>query len=124
MIHKNWAELIKPTQLDVKPGNDPTRQATVVAEPLEDMFVPSGRASQMQIDADTFIDPDVGDALRYSAFAYPSEELPSWINFDGLDRRFLFSPPATESGQLRIRVVASDYEGLEAEVCFMLNYGN
>ena len=23
MIHKNWAELIKPTQLDVKPGNDP-----------------------------------------------------------------------------------------------------
>ena len=23
MIHKNWQELIKPTQLDVKPGNDP-----------------------------------------------------------------------------------------------------
>jgi len=21
MIHKNWAELIKPAQLDVKPGN-------------------------------------------------------------------------------------------------------
>ncbi len=38
MIHKNWAELIKPTQLDVKPGNDPTRQATVVAEPLERGF--------------------------------------------------------------------------------------
>ena len=38
MIHKNWAELIKPTQLDVKPGNDPSRQATVVAEPLERGF--------------------------------------------------------------------------------------
>ena len=38
MIHKNWAELIKPTQLDVKPGNDPMRQATVVAEPLERGF--------------------------------------------------------------------------------------
>ena len=38
MIHKNWAELIKPTQLDVKPGNDPARQATVVAEPLERGF--------------------------------------------------------------------------------------
>ena len=35
MIHKNWAELIKPTQLDVRPGNDPLRQATVVAEPLD-----------------------------------------------------------------------------------------
>ena len=38
MIHKNWAELIKPTQLEVKPGNDPARQATVVAEPLERGF--------------------------------------------------------------------------------------
>ena len=38
MIHKNWAELIKPTQLDVRPGLDPSRQATVVAEPLERGF--------------------------------------------------------------------------------------
>jgi len=38
MIQKNWQELIKPTQLDVKPGNDPARQATVVAEPLERGF--------------------------------------------------------------------------------------
>ena len=38
MIHKNWQELIKPSQLEVKPGNDPARQATVVAEPLERGF--------------------------------------------------------------------------------------
>ena len=38
MIHKNWQELIKPTQLEVKPGNDPLRQATVIAEPLERGF--------------------------------------------------------------------------------------
>ena len=38
MIHKNWAELIKPTQLEVKPGADPSRVATVVAEPLERGF--------------------------------------------------------------------------------------
>ncbi len=38
MIHKNWQELIKPTQLEVKAGNDPARQATVVAEPLERGF--------------------------------------------------------------------------------------
>ncbi|MFV2003036.1 MAG: DNA-directed RNA polymerase subunit alpha [Paracoccaceae bacterium] len=38
MIHKNWAELIKPTQLDVRPGNVPSRQATVIAEPLERGF--------------------------------------------------------------------------------------
>jgi DNA-directed RNA polymerase subunit alpha len=38
MIHKNWAELIKPTQLEVRPGADPSRSATVIAEPLERGF--------------------------------------------------------------------------------------
>jgi len=38
MIHKNWQELIRPTQLDIKPGADPLRQAVVVAEPLERGF--------------------------------------------------------------------------------------
>ncbi|MCQ0970932.1 DNA-directed RNA polymerase subunit alpha [Paracoccus sp. TK19116] len=38
MIHKNWAELIKPTQLEIKPGADASRTATVVAEPLERGF--------------------------------------------------------------------------------------
>ena len=38
MLHRNWQELIKPQQLEVKPGNDPPRQATVIAEPLERGF--------------------------------------------------------------------------------------
>jgi len=38
MIHKNWQELIRPTQLDIKPGADAMRQATAVAEPLERGF--------------------------------------------------------------------------------------
>ena len=38
MIHKNWLELIKPTTLVVKPGADASRNATVIAEPLERGF--------------------------------------------------------------------------------------
>ena len=38
MIHKNWQELIKPTQLIVTLGANPATQATVVAEPLERGF--------------------------------------------------------------------------------------
>ena len=38
MIHKNWQELIRPTGLQIKPGTDPMRQATAVAEPLERGF--------------------------------------------------------------------------------------
>ena len=38
MIQNNWQELIKPTKLDVKPGDDASRTATIVAEPLERGF--------------------------------------------------------------------------------------
>lgn len=38
MIHKNWQELIKPTQLQIKPGADAMRQAIATAEPLERGF--------------------------------------------------------------------------------------
>jgi DNA-directed RNA polymerase subunit alpha len=38
VIQKNWEELIKPAKLEVQPGHDPKRQATVVAEPLERGF--------------------------------------------------------------------------------------
>jgi ethanolamine utilization microcompartment shell protein EutL len=43
MIHRNWSELIKPQQLDVRPGNDPQRQATLIAEPLERGLRPDAR---------------------------------------------------------------------------------
>ncbi|MDG2286589.1 MAG: DNA-directed RNA polymerase subunit alpha, partial [Alphaproteobacteria bacterium] len=35
VIQKNWQALIKPNKLDIQPGIDPVRSATVVAEPLE-----------------------------------------------------------------------------------------
>ena len=38
MLDRNWRSLIKPERLDVDPGADPARVATVVAEPLERGF--------------------------------------------------------------------------------------
>ena len=38
MIQKNWQELIRPNKLQVAPGADASRVATVVAEPLERGF--------------------------------------------------------------------------------------
>ena len=37
-LQRNWQSLIKPEKLDVEPGTDPHRVATVVAEPLERGF--------------------------------------------------------------------------------------
>ncbi|MEX1179578.1 MAG: DNA-directed RNA polymerase subunit alpha [Cucumibacter sp.] len=38
MIQRNWQDLIKPTKLDMVPGNDSARVVSVVAEPLERGF--------------------------------------------------------------------------------------
>jgi len=38
MLDKNWQELIRPTKLDVKSGDDKRRYATIIAEPLERGF--------------------------------------------------------------------------------------
>ena len=37
-LQRNWQSLIKPEKLDVEPGSDPNRVATIVAEPLERGF--------------------------------------------------------------------------------------
>ena len=38
MIQKNWQTLIKPTKLQIEGGTDPSRAATIVADPLERGF--------------------------------------------------------------------------------------
>ena len=38
VLQRNWQTLIKPKQLEIEPGDDPARAATVVAEPLERGF--------------------------------------------------------------------------------------
>jgi DNA-directed RNA polymerase subunit alpha len=38
VIQKNWQELIRPNKLEILPGDDGRRSATVVAEPLERGF--------------------------------------------------------------------------------------
>ena len=38
MLQKNWQELIKPSRIEFIPGNDKSREATLVVEPLERGF--------------------------------------------------------------------------------------
>src|SRR6201995_1546500 len=38
VIQRNWQSLIRPEKLEVEPGAEPARTATVIAEPLERGF--------------------------------------------------------------------------------------
>ncbi len=99
-----------------------SNRAPVLNAPLQDLSIRAGEPFRLQLKYDTFVDADVGDALRYQAYATYSDRLPAWIKFDGLHRRFLFNPPAAASGSLQIRVVARDFDGLEAESSFTLDW--
>ena len=90
---------------------------------LDNIVIPSGQLTHLVIDADTFLDPDEGDALKYVAYAKHQDRLPPWIKFDGLQRQFQFQPPVASRGDIAIRVVAKDFDGLEAEVFFTVSYG-
>jgi len=93
-----------------------------VVMPLPDMDISAGEMSQFTMDEETFIDPDEGDALRYAAYLEEDKPLPQWARFDALNRKFSVKPPAGTQGSLEIRVVARDFEGLEANASFTLRY--
>ncbi|MBT4522730.1 MAG: ATP translocase [Halieaceae bacterium] len=99
-----------------------SNRAPVVVTPLSDFDIPSGVLSHLVLDRDTFIDHDEGDAMKYQAFAEHSNRLPGWVKFDSLNRKFQFNPPPYSSGNLIIRVVARDFDGLEAETSFTVSY--
>ncbi|MEP5763721.1 MAG: translocase [Halieaceae bacterium] len=101
-------------------GNMPPQ----VGLPLPDMDIRSGEISQLELDDENFFDPDEGDALRYLAFEHPNNHLPRWVRFDALHRRFEFSPPPGTDGSVEIKVVARDFDGLEAEASFKVSYSD
>jgi len=100
--------------------NSPPR----VGVPIRDVAIPAGEVTRLQMHADTFIDPDRGDALRYQASTVAGGSLPGWIKFDALNRHFEFRPPRNSYGRLQIRVAATDFDGLNAEVFFTVEYGS
>jgi hypothetical protein len=90
----------------------------VLARPIGDLQVDSGRITEFIFTNDTFGDEDEGDALRYTAFLNNSDQLPAWVEFNGLQRKFTFRPGAKEGGRISLRLVARDYDGLSTESRF------
>jgi AAA family ATP:ADP antiporter len=93
-----------------------------VGLPLPDMDIPAGEISRLVLHEDSFLDPDEGDALKYLAFQGVDNNLPRWVRFDSLHRTFEFRPPPGSTGEIEIRVVARDFDGLEAEASFKVRF--
>jgi DNA-directed RNA polymerase subunit alpha len=97
VIQKNWQELIKPNKLEVSPGYDPRRVATVVAEPLERGF------------GTTF-----GNALRRVLLSSLQGAAVSAVQIDGVLHEFSSIPGVREDVTdivLNIKTIAIRMQG-------------
>ncbi|MBV1908909.1 MAG: ATP translocase [Kangiellaceae bacterium] len=102
--HSNILEVQK-TQ-----GNSPPEVKAL----LPNLRMPTGQLSKFSISECTFVDPDIGDALKFEAKLESGAQLPSWMKFDRISRTFSFKPPEKHIGEYSILVTATDFEGLTA----------
>jgi ATP:ADP antiporter, AAA family len=110
--HSNLLEVQKTK------GNSPPEVKAMVPN----LHMPAGALSKFSISECTFVDPDIGDALKFDAALEDGEPLPSWIKFDRITRTFTFNPPERHVKDYNITVTATDFEGLTASTEIFVSF--
>lgn len=118
--HENTSQ--RSIQVTVTDSGSPARSAigTIVvrvsdvneAPQIDSQFVARTIGANVSFDFelpdDAFVDPDVGDTLRYTAQLADGSPLPSWLSFDTSLRQFSGAASEAGVGTLELRVTASD----------------
>ena len=94
--------------------------APVVAAPMADQIAQEDVAFSFTVPAGTFFDPNPGDVLAYAASLTDGAALPAWLSFDAGTQTFSGMQPGGATGELSIRVTATDGDGLSASDDFVL----
>ncbi len=93
--------------------------APEAVDPIPDLHFSPGQPFLHPISATAFRDADPGDVLNLRACCDDGQPLPHWVRFDVRQRAFIGTAPHTvEVSALRIVVIASDVDGLEARSAF------
>ena len=95
--------------------------APEAVDPIPDLHFSPGQPFLHPISATAFRDADPGDVLNLRACCDDGQPLPRWVRFDVRQRAFIGTAPHTvEVSDLRIVVIASDVDGLEARSTFLV----
>jgi hypothetical protein len=86
----------------------PSNRPPVVNRPIPDRNAPANRRFHFALAPDTFVDPDVGQTLTYTATQSDGSSLPGWLTFDRSARVFRGRPLIRHVGSYAIRVTATD----------------
>jgi uncharacterized delta-60 repeat protein len=89
-----------------------------VANPITDQNATEGVAFTFTVPSNTFADVDSGDTLSYAATRADDSALPSWLQFNANTRTFSGTPGYADSGELNLKVTASDLAGVSVSSVF------
>ncbi|MEO8855894.1 MAG: putative Ig domain-containing protein, partial [Burkholderiaceae bacterium] len=110
------ASAVGDFQLVVANVND----APLLGAPMSPQQAVTGTALRFVLPDASFIDPDVGDTLRYTAALENGAALPAWLVFDSGTRSFGGNPGRGDVGQITVRVTATDEAGAGAQGLFTI----
>ena len=88
-------------------------------DPIPDLRCAPGESFLHPIALTAFRDADPGDVLHLRACCEDGRPLPRWLQFDPRRRAFVGTGPPTFE-DLRIAVIASDVDGMEARSVFIV----
>jgi Putative Ig domain len=95
--------------------------APEAVEEIPDLLFSPGQPFLHPVSTTTFRDADPGDVLNLRACCDDGQPLPRWVRFDARQRAFIGTAPVDlEIEELRIAVIASDVDGLEARTTFVV----
>jgi AAA family ATP:ADP antiporter len=98
-----------------------TPVAPEVAEPIPDLLLAPGRLFAHPVSPTAFHDSDPGDVVILRARCDDGRRLPRWLRFDAGQRAFVgIAPLQFEFTELRVAVIASNLDGLEARSTFVV----
>ncbi len=101
-------------ELTVINTNDPPQ----VTKVIHDQHVQAGDVWAFVPSADTFHDPDAGDALSFAATLAAGGDLPSWLDFEPSTGLFVGTPRYPDLGIIDVRLTATDGAGATAAEVF------
>ena len=101
-----------------------TNDAPTAAHTVSDQQATEDVAFTFAVPGNAFTDPDIGDALTYSATSVGGSPLPAWLSFDPVAKSFSGTPHNGDVGSAAIRLIATDIAGASAGITFAINVAN
>lgn len=114
-----WSRAILEQLPAVTVNSSPT-----VGIPLRPQLVLEDTAFNFALPEGSFLDPDAGDVLTYSAAQADDSPLPEWLNFDPGSGNFSGQPGNEHVGALSVKVTASDSAGASVSGFFDITVVN